>query len=426
MAENIPNRIRLSTQEQAEVLFFSHYVHGRARTFDYLPALANSDNPGYFAESIAAVSLALLFTQAQSPEILVQARQKYIRALRSINSAIQDYTLAIKDSTLLSILLLSFYEKLTNTSTAESWLNHMTGATALIKLRGQSQFQSPIGLRMSGQLSSMIAVRSMQAVVPVPPILHQLREVCSHASQDLDKEIIRVKFLDLMMQYAELQVAIKADSISNTQVILTAEDIDAGLVRFSEQIPKRWQNNAIIVSSLPQFFFPGGRPNVHSGYLETYASNCCRLLRLLLSEIIWRHSLAAVEGCTIPPDIWTEKTCKSKNLTVRLCNDICASVQEYTTTVSRVRPSIERQEQGNKDLEASRYYMFVFPMYIAGQCSLCPPPLRKWIIDKLNFIADHVGIKESKIAAERLERGKKENPWSLDMNMGAHSASAWV
>jgi hypothetical protein len=65
-------------------------------------------------------------------------------------------------------------------------------------------------------------------------------------------------------------------------------------------------------------------------------------------------------------------------------------------------------------------------MYIAGQCSLCPPPLRKWIIDKLNFIADHVGIKESKIAAERLERGKKENPWSLDMNMGAHSASAWV
>jgi hypothetical protein len=71
--------------------------------------------------------------------------------------------------------------------------------------------------------------------------------------------------------------------------------------------------------------------------------------------------------------------------------------------------------------------MFVFPMYIAGQSSLCPPPLRKWIIDKLNFIADHVGIKESKIAADcldRLERSEKENPWPLDVNMGAHSTSA--
>jgi hypothetical protein len=309
-AGNIPNRIKPSTQEQAEIIFFSRYVYGRARTFDYLPALANSENPGYFAKSIAAVSLAHLFTHAQSPEILVQARQKYIRALQSINSAIQDSYLAIKVSTLPSVLLLSFYEKLTNTSTAESWMNHMTGATALIKRRGMGQFQSPIGLRMSGQLSSMIAVRSMQAVVPLTSILHQLREGCSHASEDLDKEIIRVKFLDLMMQYPELQVAIKAKSISNAQAILTAEDIDAGLVRFSEQIPKRWQNNATIVSSLPEFFSPEGRPNVYSGYLETYASNCCRLLRLLLSELIWRHSLAAVKGCTIPPDIWLVRPVK--------------------------------------------------------------------------------------------------------------------
>jgi hypothetical protein len=136
--------------------------------------------------------------------------------------------------------------------------------------------------------------------------------------------------------------------------------------------------------------------------------------------------LAAVEGCTIPPDIWAVKTCKAKNLTVRLCNNICASIQEYITTVSGVTPSIERREKENNDLEASRYYMFVFPMYVAGQCSLYPPPLRKWIMDKLNFIADHVGLKESKIAAERLERGDKENPWSLDVNIGAHSAFAWV
>ena len=87
---------------------------------------------------------------------------------------------------------------------------------------------------------------------------------------------------------------------------------------------------------------------------------------------------------------------------------------------------MERQEQGNKDLEASRYYIFVFPLYVAGQCSLCPPQLRNWIIDKLHFIADHVGAKVSKIAAERLERGEKMNPWTLDVNMGAHSASAWV
>jgi hypothetical protein len=71
--------------------------------------------------------------------------------------------------------------------------------------------------------------------------------------------------------------------------------------------------------------------------------------------------------------------------------------------------------------------MFIFLLYVAGQSSLCPP-VRKWIIDKLHLIADHVyvGVKESKIAADRLELGDKVNKWTLDLNMGAHSGSTWV
>jgi hypothetical protein len=424
--KTIPNSIQPSIHEQAGALFFSRYVFGQSKMFEYLPEITSSADAGkHLAESIAAVSLAYFASHVHSSRVLAQARQRYICGLQSINSAIQDPHLATKDSTLLSIVLLAFYEKLTNTPrSAESWMKHMMGATALIKLRGQDQFQSGIGLRMSGQLIATIIVGCIQYNLPVPPSILQLREDAAGYSE---KEATRFKFMDAMIRYAELLVDIKARNLIHTEIISTAANIDSDFRQLLDNTPRTPQNNTILVSALPNDVSQR-RFHLYSDHKTTHMRNNMRIFRILLNEIIWKHYSEELVKSTMSHSFAMAKMKEAEDVIIILSTEICAVVSQYVRLPEHVDPEdsvgcskippVPPATRGGKGdnftvSEASQCHSLIWPMYVVGQSSFCPIPFRKWIISNLHFIADWARIKEAKIAAGYLEREEKIVPWSL-------------
>jgi hypothetical protein len=169
-AKCFPKSIAFSVEDRARGFFFSHYVLGKTKAFDYIQSFPQETEPGLRA-SLAAVSLAHFSTKANSPEVLNMARVNYISALRLTNEALQTRDLATKDSTLLSVLLLDLFEKITKRSqqSFESLTKHANGALARLKLRGTNQFNNHVGLRLFLQLSSTVLIACIQRECPSLP-----------------------------------------------------------------------------------------------------------------------------------------------------------------------------------------------------------------------------------------------------------------
>jgi transcriptional regulatory protein LevR len=101
-------QIDLPVDVRARNLFFSRYVTGNNRAFEYMQSFA-SDTSQHLEASIEAVSLAQFSVKANSSRIMDKARRKYVLALQLTNRILQVPEQATKDVTMLAILLLDLF-----------------------------------------------------------------------------------------------------------------------------------------------------------------------------------------------------------------------------------------------------------------------------------------------------------------------------
>ncbi|KAK3395051.1 hypothetical protein B0H63DRAFT_63742 [Podospora didyma] len=148
---------------------------------------------------LVATSLALFSREANQPSLIDQARQHYITAIAETNAALASPSLAIRDATLSSVLLLALFEAtlFRGRSSPTSWTAHTLGATALLALRGEQQFQTPLGRALFRHASASISTSCMQHNKPVPPEIirlgHQLAKTdCPEAPLDLSIRLLPI------------------------------------------------------------------------------------------------------------------------------------------------------------------------------------------------------------------------------------------
>lgn len=117
--------------ERARGAFFLNHAYGLSKTYNVLPILYSpSLSRNHLAISVDAVSLAFLSIQYDSPQASQRARLKYLNAL-PLNNALKCPQHATSDSTLLTVLLLDFYEEVTsgNPRSSSSWMSYLNGAS---------------------------------------------------------------------------------------------------------------------------------------------------------------------------------------------------------------------------------------------------------------------------------------------------------
>ncbi|CRK45876.1 hypothetical protein BN1723_016598 [Verticillium longisporum] len=155
-AERLPRGLDTPLDEQATCFFLSNYVlvppagvgHG---IFTFLIPLI--DSPRYKASpmnsAFTAVSMAALAGRPNSRSLFSVAHVHYSRALEQLTRAMQDRDQAKQDTSLAASILLAFYEGLANDEYEMSaFSKHISGAAAMIKLRGPRLIESPLGVAM--------------------------------------------------------------------------------------------------------------------------------------------------------------------------------------------------------------------------------------------------------------------------------------
>ncbi|KZL65507.1 negative acting factor [Colletotrichum tofieldiae] len=152
----MPHTLQTPLDQQATCYFLANYVLapptgvGRGILTFVLPLL---NMPTYQASTLqsafSAVAMAALAGRPNSRRLSSMAHLHYSKALEDLTRAMQDKLAVRQDTTLASAILLAFYEGLVSDDVEMSgFKKHISGATAIVKLRGPQQTQSGVGLSM--------------------------------------------------------------------------------------------------------------------------------------------------------------------------------------------------------------------------------------------------------------------------------------
>ena len=428
--------LNFSLCHQAKEIFYHNNVVGETKGYSFMrqyysPAAKDE----HLIKSIDAVSLAYLNYQKHSESAQAEARLQYVDALKLTGKAIRNPELATKDSTMLSMLLLDLYEKITSKKPQYdgAWAAHIKGALSLVQLRGDEQYRNPDGLRMLVRLSTNILISCVVSDRPVPEEVFALRAAAT--SPFAEPPDPKWRESELMVEYARLNSQVKHKLLSNDQIVRAAIDLDTQFLTFSRQASSFWQHKTVFVDEKSAHHYEA----YHYIYTDEHIGqiwNALRLTRILLCELIFAH-------CPKPPTDPASGSSQSSlgyyaTTTIdQIGCEICATVPQYigdssnpfckdntrpdlppAATVQDARSSLARQANAKHYLPC---YRLIFPLYIAAQSPTTSQAIKQYAIQQLHFMADHHSIENALAVAKILESGEKRNPWNVYALLGSYA-----
>ena len=413
----VPRTLSTTIDDKARNVFFSHYVSGFSNTYDVLESLYQQsplDRP--LIASVDAVSLAFLSFQFDSTQASHVSREKYLSALPLLHKALRTSEGATSDSTLLSVLLLDLYEKMTNNNprSIASWMSHINGALALVDLRKQPLLQDYTGLRLSARLSTNLLISCISANIPVPPALVKLR---SDLEPFLNKNDPKWQISGLVVKYADLKGAIQDGCLHSFDMITRATSLDREFISLTKNMPSNWFYRTTYLAEASERVLEQ-HYDTYPNHLITQAWNVLRVMRVLLVDAI----RAEVDSSGTKS---LNGTCSYRNPSVLtgciddLAKAICASVPQFTKhekTISRTKVYCTTQKL--------QCYTLLFPLYVAGLHASASTHIKPWIVNQLGFMFDNMGIRNARVVVNILERDERTCPWDVYAVLGSYAFAA--
>ncbi|KAK0623284.1 hypothetical protein B0T14DRAFT_515834 [Immersiella caudata] len=470
-------------QEQGTAYFFSRYVtmdetacHQR---FDFLydvwkPVSTAPDREvdGVLA-SMTAVGLMGLASMTQSRDMMEAAQKSYGTALRLMNHALADPVEAVKDTTMLCVLILGVFEMMTENMprerTIEAFQEHVNGAAALAIMRGPGQFKTSAGKRMFSMLCQRVVISCIQKAMPVPEPLQDLfREMAkSQDPEDPSAWITTMMFEVLQIRY-DIKRGVLVDPTLIVEKLLAIEEQYDDLVK---HVPPSWHYRTFKLSR--------HHPAVFGGFFHLYPSlshatlwNSLRTTRILILETIL--SQIYLQSQTYPPTLCSDRHvdefARAKRKLRHILQDTIASVPQHLGLVNPTDGSIEaltpmappissvevretpspptspstRSDSvssagfsipelkgqpngltildvtGARDPEenAHRFMLLasatstvVWPLFMVGMSSACTDESKSYIIDRLRTLYMETGIRQADSIANLLLEHETASEW---------------
>jgi len=157
--------------------------------FDSHGQSPNAACPTVRDEALLACMKALgLATQAsviRSPHLAAGARGFYVAGINHTNAALSSSCTASLDSTLLAVIMLSYFENTTGTDSRSltAWSQHVSGCAALIQLRGKEQMQRGEGRLLFAMAAGNMLSDCARAHARVPAFVAELMEATRELPQ---------------------------------------------------------------------------------------------------------------------------------------------------------------------------------------------------------------------------------------------------
>jgi Fungal specific transcription factor domain len=390
-----------SHDELAVGYFMSSYVP--ASPFYYLPEIYNataSTAQDAVSSTVLAASFASLSLHVGSGQLMNNARMHYSKALTQTNMALASPDTAILDSSLISVLMLGFYEAIAFSShrSPTSWMTHTLGAVQLIRLRGTKQLKTDLGTRLFLQTCNNIRSSCIQLGVPVPDEFLQLYE---QAKPFLDPSIPNVRIGPLLDKIVSLRVRLLKElpvqSISGA--IHEALVLDEETRALKDMLPDSWRYHVRPLHMTPRWAYQG-LAHQYPEHRVARHWNILRLTRLFLNEVVWHMTrfVAEAKERAIP-----EISRHCKDLDARALQAIAES--NRTQIITDILASVPHflDENCSTFVPAARF--LIWPLTIVAERAMTPEPARRYAIWCMHEIARQARVPQALHAAEAVESG---------------------
>lgn len=460
---DIPYALVASLRERGVAFFFARHVatdHGCYQNYDFIydvwkppPTLDKVDSTDPILASMTAVGLTGLSKLTHCPETMLRARQSYGRALHLANRALRDPLEAVKDSTMLAVLILGTYEFVSGRTpqTIRDWQVHVNGAAELASMRGAAQFRTKAGARMFIMLCHTVLISCIRSGLPMPQSMVDLRNQLWYLT-DTGGPIWRV--VDTLYNALQVRHDIASGKVMGLDVIVEKlSQVELQFAALVESLPSAWKyRQAKLVRPHPAVL--GDSCHVYLGLTQATTWNGMRTMRMLVQETILDVLHHSVDDPTKLPLHLQLQMVKAMKLIQMLGEAFVASVPQHFGIVSS--KDVKRDEKGRGTVTAlpagklpyriistpspkpllqgtsatdvspttgsptlldptqscghergherfltlaTASHTIIWPLYTLGMSSSCTPDVMAYVLDRLDAMYKETGFEQARVVA---------------------------
>lgn len=411
---------------------------------DHIPSFtSNNDIEEHLLASMKAVGFASLSHLANSTLLMNEGLKSYTKAISLVNIALGITDRAKKDSTLLSIMILTIFEHTIgcHQRSVTACEEHISGAAALLQCRGREQLQSLTGRRLFLQTSATLLVSCIQRQIAMPQDVLDLRDELRPYA---DVTSIPWRVQESAIAFAEFRAKMRDGRLSDTEeILLEALGIDDELVSIFDFVSPDWQYETVSTDADPDLVF-GGFYHLYKDFEIAQIWNAWRLCRLLLHEVVrdvLQEAVTMTHSDCIGPYIVDQQYRRSTDILRSLQADILASVPQHVgysaasrvtspsshCTTSRTLDSffdISSLDQPSTDctpisngrsrhtpiLRSGGSHFLIWPLYLAGSLDIATASDREWAANCLRYIGKSAAVQRATLLADLLQEKQKLEP----------------
>lgn len=459
-------------QERGTAFFFSRYVavdFGCYQNYDFVydvwkPPNSNVNHVDCVTASMAAVGLAGLSKVTRCHDTMIQSRKSYGTALQLINAALHHPAEAVKDSTMLSILILSTYEFITGRTpqTLRAWQDHVNGAATLTRMRGVAPFKTSAGTRMFLMLCHSVLISCIQGGLPMPQSMLDLRQELGQYTNTKDPTW---RIVEPICRALQIRYDIKNGQLKDTdEIVASLADVENEFASIVNDMPRSWRYRCAQVKQ-PNSAILGSWCHIYRGFAQATTWNGMRTMRILVQETILEQLCSSMARTSVPPMRHQILLVKAMRMLELLGDAVIASTPQHFGIVS----SRDAKPDGNGKLEyisatrpphpiasacpipsprpprnrtpespstsprptlldptqsddgrgdpsrfmtlASASNTIVWPLYTLGMSSSCTQETRQYIIDRLHAIWVETGLEQARTVKHLVQDKSETLPW---------------
>ena len=282
-------------------------------------------------QALGAASFAL---RIPGQDVEAEALKLYLSAVKQLNLALENPRDATKDSTLISVLILGFYEMTLGSDwhSIEQWASHVRGTVALLELRGPDQMRTTNGRVLFLQISAAISLECARHAVRIPEVIYTMIAECACYIEDQQDPLWLAQTASF--QPMDLWSDVIGGKVTDPAFMLAAaEECDQRLCMVFADTTPMWSFE--VVSSPELNEYPSLTPyfHIYSCSLAAQIWNSVRSLRILMQQImVWALSQHMHCG---PATIKAQARIEScKDISKQMQTDILATIQQHINALS--------------------------------------------------------------------------------------------
>lgn len=425
----------VGNEDHCLAFFFHNYVINGDR---YHPSVSVAGNEPLSA-SIRALSTAGLSKYHSDIRLSHSARHRYVQALSLTNTALEDTSSAVRDETLLAIVVLTSYETLTGGSerSLEAWMQHINGATTLLRLRGIEGIKHTDGRVLTMHVIGHINVACLLNNLPTPPFIYDLQEKIFEHLYDPESPAMRYQHVNL--EFADFNHAVHNNLFSTPEeTIARAIELEAKMVAALVDMPKYWKVGIVPPAMIPdQHAIKGGVPDFELRYRDqgvSYLWNSFHSSRILLRQTVLQN-IQTIKSRNSDISKYTKLENHSRDVMRECQRNILASIPPYmrlhshaglllpdrrpqeTADADGLRTSLRQSREASsadRELMPEAFvsglpamhvlggYGFLWPLFVAGYCSTTTPEILNCVKDMYEVLGKEMKIEQALVLRDML------------------------